>query len=123
MKKTGIFFALLISTFIIAFCSVNSWADDVISIVNYSLKPVGYVDDNKYLQTIYNVELKNNEGTPHSFNVKVVFYDKEKNQLKESRKKVDMQANETKKFTDAVLLEPELAKQVATTKGFIENIQ
>jgi len=123
MKKTGIFLSLFIATFIIAFCSVNSWADDAISIVNYSLKPAGYVDDNKYLQTIYNMELKNNEGTAHSFSVKIVFYDKEKNQIKESRKKFDIQANETKKLTDAVLLESDLAKQVSTTKGFIENVQ
>jgi hypothetical protein len=71
---------------------------------------------------MYSVELKNNEATPHSFNVNVVFFDKEKNQLKTSKKKVDIQANETKKFTDAVLLDADIAKKVATTKGYIENI-
>jgi hypothetical protein len=123
MKKSGIYLILFVSSFLFAFCSVNSWADDVVSIVNYSLKPVGYVDNNKYLQTIYNVEVKNNEGTTHSFNFKIVFLDKEKNQIKEFMKKVEIQANETKKYTDAVLLEPEIAKQVASTKGYIENIQ
>jgi hypothetical protein len=123
MKKSRIVLALLISSFLITFCTINSWADDVISIVNYSLKPVGYVDNDKSLQTVYNVELKNNQATAHSFNVKVVFYDKGNNQLKSSKKKVDIAANETKKFTDAVLIDAAIAKQVASTKGFIEDIQ
>jgi hypothetical protein len=122
MKKNGIYFVLFIS-FLIAFCTINSWADDAISILNYSLKPMGYVDNDKYLQTIYNIELKNNQATPHSLNVKIVFFDKEKNQLKESRKKVDIKANETKIFTDAVTVEAEIAKKIASTKGFIENVE
>jgi hypothetical protein len=123
MKKTGICLVLFVCAFLFAFGSINSWAEDAISIVNYSLKPVGYVDNDKYLQTIYNVELKNNQGTPHSFNMKVVFFDKGNNQLKSSKKKVEIAANETKKFTDAVTIEADIAKKVATTKGYIEDIQ
>jgi hypothetical protein len=122
MKKSGIRFMLFVS-FLIALCSLNSWADSTINILNYSLKPVGYVEDNKYLQTMYSVELKNNDAASHSFNFKVVFFDKEKNQIKESIKKVDIQANETKKYSDAVLVEADLAKQIATTKGYVENVQ
>jgi hypothetical protein len=123
MKKSGICLMLFISSFLLAYCPINSWAEDVISIVNYSLKPVGYVNNDTFLQTIYNVELKNNQGTPHSFNVKIVFFDKGNNQLKSSKKKVDIAANETKKYTDAVLIEAELAKKVSTTKGYIEDVQ
>jgi hypothetical protein len=123
MKKSGVYLVLAASFLITAYSSINSWANDVISILNYSLKPVGYVDNDKFLQTIYNVELKNNQDTPHSFNVKIVFFDKGNNQLKSSKKKFDIQANETKKFTDAVTIEAELAKKVATTKGYIEDIE
>ena len=123
MKKFGVCFALFVSCFLVAYCSMNSWAEDTISILNYSLKPVGYVDNDKFLQTIYNVELKNNQGTAHSLNLKIVFFDKENNQLKSSKKKIDIQANETKKYTDAVTIEADLAKKVASTKGFIEDIQ
>jgi len=123
MKKTGICLVLFVSAFLFVFGSTTSWAEDAISIVNYSLKPVGYVDNDKFLQTIYNVELKNNQGTAHSFNMKVVFFDKENNQLKSSKKKIELSANETKKYTDAVTIEADLAKKVATTKGYIEDIQ
>jgi hypothetical protein len=43
--------------------------------------------------------------------------------LKSSKKKVEIAANETKKYTDAVTIEADLAKKVATTKGYIEDIQ
>jgi hypothetical protein len=39
MKKTGICLVLFVS-FLIAFCSINAGAEEVISIVNYSLKPI-----------------------------------------------------------------------------------
>ncbi|MBN1625909.1 MAG: hypothetical protein JW944_05235 [Deltaproteobacteria bacterium] len=102
---------------------MNLLADDsTISILNYSLKPVGYVSGNRFIQSIWNIELKNNEAAPHSFNIKVVFYDKDNNQLKEVLKDVSMGATETKKFSDAVLLEPDMAKKVATTKAFIDKL-
>ena len=122
MKKSGICLILFVAC-LIAFCSFNSWADNVINVVNYSLKPAGYVDNNKYLQTVYNVELKNNDAASHSFDFKVVFFDKDKNHVKESVKKVEIHANETKKYTDAVLVEADLAKQISTTKGYVENVQ
>jgi len=122
MRKTGIFL-LIIFTLLIAYLPVNSWAEDTISILNYSLKPVGYVSGDRFIQSIWNIELKNNDGTPHTFNIKIVFYDKDKNELKDVKKQVTINASETKKYSDAVLLEPAMAKQIATTKAYIEDVQ
>lgn len=122
MKRFGISLILTISTLLILCAPMNLLAQDTISILNYSLKPVGYVSGNRFIQSIWNIELKNNEATPQNFNIKVVFYDKDKNQLKEVIKDVNINAAETKKYSDAVLLEPELAKKVATTKAFIEKL-
>jgi hypothetical protein len=91
--------------------------------VNYSLKPIGYVSGDKFIQSIWNLELKNNNGATHSFNVKIVFYDKDKNQLKEVKKEAAINASETKKYSDAVLLEPEMAKKIASTKAFVEDVK
>jgi hypothetical protein len=124
MKKTGTYLILSACLFLTVMFSLNSWAaNDAISILNYSLKPAGYVDNDKYLQTIYNMELKNNQATDHSFNVKIVFFDKENNQLKSSKKKFDIQANETKKLTDALKIDADIAKKVASTKGYIEDVE
>ena len=123
MKKSVVCFLLSAFCLLIVFCSMNAWSGDVVSILNYSLKPVGYVDNDKFLQTIYNIEIKNNQATAHSLNVKIVFFDKENNQLKSTKKKIDISANETKQYTDAVTIEADLAKKVASTKGFIEDIQ
>jgi len=124
MRKTGISIIVFVSAFLILCSSMNSQAEDnVISIVNYSLKPVGYVSGNRFIQSIWNIELKNNEQVPHSFKGRIVFYDKDKNELKDVDKEVDIKAGETKKYSDAVLLEPEMAKTIATTKAFIEDIE
>jgi hypothetical protein len=124
MKKSGIYLVLAASFLLTMISSMNTWAaNDAISILNYSLKPAGYVDNDKYLQTIYNMELKNNQATNHSFNVKIVFFDKENNQLKSSKKKFDIQAGETKKLTDAVTIDADVAKKIASTKGFIEDVE
>ena len=122
--RMSVSFRSSMTMFPASICSINSWAaNDAISILNYSLKPAGYVDNDKYLQTIYNMELKNNQATNHSFQVKIVFFDKENNQLKSSKKKFDIQANETKKLTDAVTIDADVAKKVASTKGFIEDVE
>jgi hypothetical protein len=124
MKKSSIYLILSACFLLTATCSINSWAaGDAISILNYSLKPVGYINDDKLLQTIYTIELKNNQETKHSFSVKIVFFDKENNQLKSAKKKFEIQAGETKKYTDAVTIEADLAKKIASTKGFIEDVE
>jgi len=101
---------------------MNLLAEDTISILNYSLKPVGYVSGDRFIQSVWNIELKNNDGADHNFNIKVVFYDKDKNTLKEVKKDANISGSETKKYSDAVLLEPAMAKQIATTKAYIEML-
>ena len=122
MRRFGNSLILIISTVIMLCNPMNLFAEDTISIVNYSLKPVGYVSGDRFIQSIWNIELKNNEASPQNFNIKVVFYDKDKNQLKEVVKDANINGAETKKYSDAVLLEPEMAKKVATTKAFIEKL-
>jgi len=122
MRKFGISLLLIIAALLTICAPLNLFAEDTISILNYSLKPVGYVSGDKFIQSIWNIELKNNDGSAHNFNIKVVFYDKDKNQLKEVLKDANINASETKKYSDAVLLEPDMAKKVATTKAYIVNL-
>ena len=122
MRKFGISLLLIIAAFLIICAPMSLMAEDTISILNYSLKPVGYVSGDKFIQSIWNIELKNNDGTPHTFNIKVVFYDKDKNQLKAIMKDAEIKAAETKKISDAVLLEPDMAKKIASTKAYIVDL-
>jgi len=123
MRKTVISLLLIIAAFLFLSAPMNSLAEEAIGILNYSLKPIGYVSGDKFIQSIWNLELKNNNGAAHSFNIKIVFYDKEKNQLKEVKKDASINANETRKYSDGVLLEPEMAKKIASTKSFIEDVR
>lgn len=101
---------------------VDQSANDVISILAYSFQPVGYVSGERFIQCKCSIELKNNEGIPHSFNIRIIFYDKDNNILGDIIKKVSIKANKTKKYSNEELLEPDMAKQITTTKAFIEDI-
>jgi len=98
-------------------------ADKSISILDYSLKPVGYIQGEKSIKSKWDMELKNNEGTTQSVNIKILFYDRDKNKLKEVNKKVYINANQTKKYSDEVILDSETAKKVTATQGFIESVK
>lgn len=86
MRKTVISLIIIIASFLFVCSPNNSRADagdGAISIMNYSLKPIGYVSGDRFIQSIWNIELQNNNGTAHSFDIKIVFFDKEQNELKE----------------------------------------
>ncbi len=122
MRKTILSSLLITAVSLILSAPLSSLAEDTISIQNYSLKPIGYVSGDKFIQSIWNLELKNNDGASHSFNIKIVFFDKDKNQVKEVKKDAAINAGETKKYSNAVLLEPDMAKKIASTKAFIEDV-
>lgn len=97
-------------------------SDVCISIISYSCKPLGYTSGNRFVETKWDIKLKNNEGKNHSCNIKIIFYDKDKNELKEVTKEVNIKANQIKKYSNSVLLEPNMASEVTSTKAFIEDI-
>jgi hypothetical protein len=98
-------------------------ADTSISILDYSLKPVGYVQGNSLIKSKWDMELQNTEGTAKPVNIKILFYDRDKNKLKEINKKVYINGNQTKKYSAEVLLDAETAKKVAGTQAFIEQVK
>jgi hypothetical protein len=98
-------------------------SDASISILDYALKPVGYVQGDKFIKSKWDMELKNNEGTNKNVNIKIRFYDKDQNMLREVEKKVDIKASQTKKYSDEVILDAVTAKKVTATRALIENVK
>jgi hypothetical protein len=99
----------------------NQPTDSSISILSYALKPVGYIEGDRFVESNLDMDLKNNEGANQKANVIIRFYDKDKNMLKEVTKPVSFKANETKKLNYKVLLDPSTAKKVTSTQAEIEN--
>jgi len=97
--------------------------DTSISILDYALKPVGYVQGDRFIKSKWDMELKNNEGKNQNVNIKIRFYDKDQNMLREVEKKVDIKASQTKKYSDEVILDAVTAKKVTATRALIENVK
>jgi hypothetical protein len=95
--------------------------DTNVSLLNYSLKPVGYIQGNGLIKSKWDMELENTEGTAKPVNIKIIFYDRDKNKLKEVNKKVYINGNQRKKYSDEVLLDADTAKKVTATQAFIED--
>jgi hypothetical protein len=97
--------------------------DTGISILNYSLKPVGYVNNNKFISSNYQLELKNNERTAKNVKYTIMFYDKNQNTVKEVKKEINLNGKETKKYSDDVLLDSGTAKKITATEAIVEIIK
>jgi hypothetical protein len=98
-------------------------SDPTVSILDYALKPVGYVQGDRFVKSKWDMELKNNEGTTKNVNIKIRFYDKDLNMLREVEKKVNIKASQTKKYSDEVLLDTVTAKKVNATRALIEDVK
>jgi hypothetical protein len=124
MKHIRIYLVTAISALLLIGSAVHSSAEeDIIFILKYSLRPVAYVSENRFVETAWNVELCNSSKKDLNFIMHFFFLDKEGNKINETKEKCEILANETKKFTGTVLLKASLAKEIKTTKVTIEEIQ
>jgi hypothetical protein len=98
-------------------------ADSTISILNYALKPVGYVQGEKFVKSRWDIELKNNEEANRSINIKIRFYDIDKNPVKEVNQEVAIKGGQTKKYSYEVLLDSLTAKKITATRAFVEKAE
>jgi len=122
MRHTGIYAALIFSSLLIAYPSISSSAQDDITILKYSLKPVEYVDSGIFVRTKWNLFLVNEAKTPVKFIVRIIFIDKDDNNVNEIKKKCDIEAGEIKKISDTTLLEEYIARRVVSTKVYINEL-
>jgi len=122
MRHTGIYAALIISSLLIVYPSISPSADENITILKYSLKPVEYVDSGMFVKTRWNLFLVNEGEMPVKFIVRIIFIDKNNYNVNEIRKKCEIDAGEIKKFSDTALLEEFIANQVVSTKVYINEL-
>jgi hypothetical protein len=97
--------------------------DSSISILNYALKPVGYVQGDRFVKSRWDMELKNNEEANRNVNIIIRFYDKDKNPIKDVHQEVKIKGGETKKYSYEVLLDSLTAKKVTGTRAIVERIE
>ena len=122
MRNTRAFFLPLAVAILLSFFTIHAWAGDKIAVVQYELKPVGYVDSGKYLKTEWNAKLRNGASEHVKFNVTIVFVDSSNEVLKEATSEGELNAHETKSFKDTVLVKVDVAAKIASTRVIIDEI-
>lgn len=122
MRNTGAFFLPLAVAILLSFFAIQAWAGDKISVVQYELKPVGYVNSGKYLKTEWSAKLRNGAPEHVKFNVTIVFVDSSNEILKEATSEWELNAHETRSLKDTVLLETAVAGKIASTRVKIDEL-
>lgn len=134
MKKIFLILAVGMAAIVLLFGTVSTVTaqsenkdkqanDSSISILNYALKPVGYVQGDRFVKSRWDMELKNNEQENKNVNIKIRFYDKDKNPVKEINQEIGIKGGQTKKYSYELLLDAATAKKVASTRAIIENAE
>lgn len=122
MGNTRTFFLPFAAACLLSFLTMNAWAGDKISVVQYELKPVEAVDYGRYIKTEWTAKLRNGVSETVKFAVTIVFVDSDNEILKEATRECELQAHETKSFKDTVLLESDVANKIASTRLKIDEI-
>lgn len=122
MRNIRAFFLPLAVAILLSFFTFHAWAGDKIAVVQYELKPVGYVDSGKHLKTEWNAKLRNGAQEAVKFKVTVVFVDSSNEILKEATSEFELKGHETKSFTDTVLVKTDVAGKIASTRLKIDEI-
>lgn len=121
MGYSRTFFLPLAVVFFLALMCTSAWAGGKIAVVNYELKPVETVDAGRYIKAEWNAKIRNRASETVNFNIEINFIDSNSEVLKTVSKECELSAQQTKTFTDTVLLEEAIARKVATTKVELEE--
>jgi cell division protein FtsB len=102
--------------YLLTFFAVNAWGGEKIAVVQYELKPIASVDSGRYIKTEWNAKIRNRASEAVKFSVTILFVDSNNETLKETTKQCELKAQQTKSFTDTVLVESSVANKIASTR-------
>jgi hypothetical protein len=102
--------------------SISISADENITILKYSLKPVEYDKSGSYIKTRWNLFVLNEAERPVNFVVRIFFVDKFNNGLEQVSKKYHIDANEMRKYSDSVVISEFMARRTLSTEVRIDEL-
>jgi len=118
MRHYRMYFLLLVSCLFIICCPYSkTLAKDNIAVLvlDHSVKPVDTVSSGRFLEIVWEVKLCNKEEEPVNLIITILFMDKNEDTLEKAEKKCAIKANETRIYSDTLLLRTSIAEEVAST--------
>jgi hypothetical protein len=122
MRHTRYCAALTILFLLTVHPSIGISADENITILKYSLKPVEYDKSGSYVKTRWNLFLLNEAERPVKFVVRIFFVDRFNNQLEQVNKKYEIDANEMRRYSDSVVISEFMARRTLSTEVRIDEM-
>lgn len=113
------FLPLAVTLFLALTCT--ALAGGKIQVVKYELKPVETVDSGRYIKTEWSAKIRNRASETVTFEITIFFVDSSNETIKEATSSCELQAQETKTFSDTLLLETSIANKVASTRVSLDE--
>ncbi len=90
-------------------------AQEMVTVLDHSVKPVGVVSSGRFVETAWEVKLRNKDEKPLDLIITISFMDKDDEPLEQAEKRCTIKAKETITFSDTLLLRKSVAQQVTST--------
>ena len=107
--------ALLVPCLLFMLFNSHALAEDSITVLEHSVKPVAAVSSGRYIETAWKVKLCNESEDPVTCVVEIFFKDKNEDSLKKTKKEIELKGHEVSTCSDTVLLRSSIVSEIVST--------
>jgi len=107
---------LIIGVSLLSYFAINALAGGKVAILEYALKPVAAIDSGRRIKSEWRATIQNRASEPVRFTVTIVFVDGNNEEISQAQTQCELNARETKTFSDTVILEAKIANKIASTR-------
>ncbi len=123
MGRARISIMWIVAVILIAYFAINAIAGGKLAMLEYNLKPVASLDAGRRIKTEWSAKVRNRAPETVSFTITIFFVDANNEEITQAKAQCELNARETKTFTDTVILDAALANKIASTRVSMDETQ
>lgn len=121
MGRARISIVWIITVILIVYFAINAFAGGKVVIQEYNLKPVASIDSGRRIKTEWSAKVRNRAPEPVTFTITIFFVDSNNEEISQAKAQCELNARETKTFSDTVILDAVIANKIASTRVAIDE--
>lgn len=121
MGRARISIMWIVAVILMAYFALNAFAGGKTAILEYNLKPVESLDSGQRIKTEWSAKVRNRAPEPVNFTITIFFIDGNNEEITQAQAQCELNAKETKTFSDTVILDANLANKIASTRVAIDE--
>ena len=122
MGRARISIIWVFAVILLVYFAINAFAGGKVVILEYNLKPVASIDSGRRIKTEWSAKVRNRAPEPVTFTITIFFVDGNNEEISQAQAQCELNAKETKIFTDTVILDAAIANKIASTRVSIDEI-